>query len=151
MRDIDCDNYLRAELISLREFVAHDSVLKNLLNDELMKGLFEKQSKCFVELYNGNETDKFAPQFIKEQSSNSGKIIYHSEVLKTQSENNIPYYTQSSLAHEIRHAQQHEAGFDLPTLLKTNAADVMALESECRMLNAMYFAKNAIYILFFLW
>ena len=133
------ENFLINELKQMNSVCQEDKLLSSFISKDL--------NVPIQVIYEG---DKHAPEY----NDSKGSIVYHTEIVENQIENkgknNIYYATQSSIFHELVHAEQVKTGLQpARTHIKNgeqffvidNAYDTMGIEAECKMLNAMYHIK----------
>jgi len=133
------ENFLINELKQMNSVCQEDKLLSSFISKDL--------NVPIQVIYEG---DKHAPEY----NDSKGSIVYHTEIVENQIENkgknNIYYATQSSIFHELVHAEQVKTGLQParthikngePFFVIDNAYDTMGIEAECKMLNAMYHIK----------
>ena len=131
--------YLLKELDDMNTICTSDKILSSLISEDLN-----------ISIQVIHDDKKQAPIY----DDMSKSIIYHQKIVENQMANKgkdgIIYYTQSSLFHEFVHAEQMKSGLkpaqmkiigNKPCFVIENAFDLMGIEAECKMLNAMYHVK----------
>ena len=131
--------FLVGELKQMNEICRGDKLLSSLISPDLS-----------VSIQVIHDDKKQAPIY----DDMSKSLIYHQQIVDNQMNNKgkdgINYYTQSSLFHELVHAEQMQSGLkpaqmkmagNKPCFVVENAYDLMGIEAECKMLNAMYHIK----------
>lgn len=131
--------FLINELNQMNEICREDKLLSSLVSPDLN-----------VSIRVVHDDKKQAPIY----DDMSKSLIYHQQIVENQmnnkGKNGINYYTQSSLFHELVHAEQIRTGLKpaqmkmagkKPCFVVENAYDLMGIEAECKMLNAMYHIK----------
>lgn len=131
--------FLIDELQQMNDICRSDKILSSSISKDT------NVSICVV-----HDDKKQAPVYDDSRKS----IIYHERIvdnhMQHKGKNGINYYTQSSLFHELVHAEQMQSGLKpaqvkmqdgQPRFVIDNAYDLMGAEAECKMLNAMYHIK----------
>lgn len=131
--------FLISELKQINEVCREDKLLSSLVSPDLN-----------VSIQVIHDDKRQAPIY----DDMSKSVVYHQQIVDNQMNNKgkdgINYYTQSSLFHELVHAEQMQSGLkpaqmkmagNRPCFVIENAYDLMGIEAECKMLNAMYHIK----------